>query len=73
MTRPLLLSLLLLASCSDKPGEWSLFGYPDAHDRAHWRRTDRFQSEPMCKQAGAEAMAGLTPKAGYECVHTGAP
>ncbi|HEY6047844.1 MAG TPA: hypothetical protein VIV07_02235 [Sphingomicrobium sp.] len=72
---PLLLLVALVPGCSDKPGEWSLFVYADARDRAHWSRTDRFQSEAMCRRAGAEALARLPQprKASFECVHTGAP
>ena len=68
MTRPL--TLFALASCNgDKPGEWSLFVYADAADHQKWQRTDRFQSEGMCKRAGEEAVAALPEpaKAGFEC------
>jgi hypothetical protein len=76
--RPLALLALALAlsACNgDKPGEWSLFVYPDAADHQHWQRTDRFQSEGMCRQAGEEAVAALPDpaRAGFECRHTGAP
>jgi hypothetical protein len=54
------LVFLALAACNgDKPGEWSLFVYPDAADHQKWQRTDRFQSEGMCRQAGEEAVAAL--------------
>jgi hypothetical protein len=69
-------ALLALASCNgDKPGEWSLFVYPDAADHQKWQRTDRFQSEGMCRQAGEEAVAALPDpaRAGFECRRTGPP
>jgi hypothetical protein len=52
-----------------------LFVYPDAADHQKWQRTDRFQSEGMCRQAGEEAVAALPDpaKAGFECRHTGPP
>ena len=72
---PLLLLAAVLAGCSDKPGEWSLFVYPDARDHSKWERTDRFQYEHMCRRAGEEAIARLPQpsKASFECVHTGPP
>ena len=75
MSRRFLLLLALLASCDDAPGEWSLFVYPDAHDRSKWQRTDRFKSMDFCRQVGAEAIARQPrpDKAAFECVHTGPP
>jgi hypothetical protein len=71
-----LVAYAALAACNgDKPGEWSLFVYADSADHQKWQRTDRFQSEGMCRQAGEEAVAALPDpaKASFECRHTGAP
>lgn len=73
MTRPaalLLLLALLLAACDDTPGQWSAYVYPDARDRSHWTRTDRFKSESMCACAAEESIASLPDpkKAAYKCV-----
>jgi hypothetical protein len=71
----LALLVVLVAGCDDTPGKWSLFVYPDAHDRSKWERTDRFKSMGYCREAGAEAIARQPrpDKAAFECVQTGPP
>jgi hypothetical protein len=67
--------LAVLASCDDAPGRWSAVVYPDARDRSHWVRTDRFKTQNMCREASAEQIARLPDpkKAGFECVEGPGP
>ena len=71
MDKPITVLLrLMLAGCDDTPGKWSAYVYPDANDRSHWERTDRFKTEGMCRRAAEESIAALPDpkKAAYRCV-----
>jgi hypothetical protein len=64
-----------VSSCSDAPGQWASFVYPDASDRGRFETTYRFKSEAMCRQAAEERIAALLDpsKAAYECVKKARP
>jgi hypothetical protein len=64
-----LLVLLLLAGCSDRPGEWAAIVYPDRTDRTKFDVTARFQTFEYCREAALERMKAIQVATGgdYEC------
>ena len=65
----LLLVFLLLASCDDRPGEWSMIIYPDRTDRTRFVVTPRFKTFSYCRESALERLKELQiEKTGdYEC------
>jgi hypothetical protein len=75
----LVLVLLLLAGCSDRPGEWAAIVYPDRTDRTNFDVTPRFQTFEYCREAARERMKqiqvgnGGDYECGYRCELGGSP
>jgi hypothetical protein len=69
MRRSLVLVLLLLAGCDDRPGAWSAIVYPDRADRSKFVVTPHFSSASYCLENAKEKMLEIQVAAGgaYEC------
>jgi hypothetical protein len=79
MRRSLVLVLLLLAGCDDRPGGWSAIVYPDRADRTKFVVTPHFSSASYCLENAGEKMeeiqvaAGGAYECGYNCEEYGDP
>jgi len=79
MRAPLIIMLLLLAGCDDRPGEWSMIVYPNRADRTKFVVTPRFKTAEYCKEAAIERMNTLQLngsgdyECGYKCDTSGDP
>ena len=64
-----MLALLSTVACSDAPGEWSMFVYPDRHDRTRYEKTGGFQTLGYCRDQAIERMKAVETSGGgdYLC------
>ena len=70
-----MLALLTVVACSDAPGEWSMFVFPDRNDHTKYEKTDGFQSLSYCRDQALERLKAVQASGDgdYLCGHKCGP